>query len=103
MTAGITPIRTSENAKVAPSEGGVDGGITGDDDIGGFGDGGAGKTCGGGKTCGVGKTCGAGTIGGVGALVLEFREAMSALKKPVNPVPADSFPATPEAGKGSSF
>ena len=86
-----------ENAKVAPSEGRLDCGITGEDGSGGFGDGGAGKTC------GVGKTCGAGIIGGVGALVLEFREAISALKKPVNPVPADSFPATPEGGKGSSF
>src|SRR6202041_2489592 len=95
--AGAGLLTGGENAKVAPSEGRVDGGITGDAGIGGFGVGGVGKTWGG------GKTCGAGTIGGVGALVLEFREAMSALKKPVNPVPADSFPATPGAGKGSSF
>jgi hypothetical protein len=101
--AGAGLLTGDENAKVAPSEGRVDGPTTGGDCIGGFGDGGAGKTWGAGKTCGVGKTCGAGRIGGVGALVLEFREAMSALKKPVNPVPADSFPATPEAGKGSSF
>jgi hypothetical protein len=96
--AGVGLLTGDENAPVAPSEGRVDGPTTGDRGIGGFGDGGVGKTCGVAKTWGAGKICGAGKIGGVGALVLEFRDEISALKKPVNPVPAASFPATPEAG-----
>lgn len=34
--------------------------------------------------------------------VLEVREGMSELNQPVNPVPAGSFPAIPEVGRGSS-
>lgn len=93
--AGAGLLAGDENAPVAPSV--ADEATTGDGGIGGFGDVGVGKTW------GVGKTCGAGRIGGVGALVLEFREAISDLKKPVNPVPAVSFPANPEAGENSSF
>jgi hypothetical protein len=109
------------NARVAPSDGSEDGAATGNFTIGGGGGviGGVGKIGGAGATYDIGGGGGAGgssrgsgttdagsttargsPIGG--AVVLDIRDGISGVNHPVKPVPADSLPAIPAAGGGSS-
>jgi len=113
------------NARVAPSEGRADCATAGAFGIGGFrgatgvgkigGVGAAYATGGGGTYASFGGAGGTGEVlavargspvegGGPVVLdvVLDVREGISGLNQPVNPVPAGSFPAMPDAGIDSS-
>jgi hypothetical protein len=108
-----------EKARVALSEGRVGGVTAGNFGIGGFRGTGVGKIGGAGAAYDTGWGATKGSLGGAGrtgegsaaargspvdggAVVLEVREGISGLKNPVNPVPAGSFPAIPDAGRDGS-
>jgi len=115
----VGSLTEGENAWVAPPEARADGAAAGGFGSGGIGGIGAGKIGGAGATydTGGGGTIssfeGSGKIGPEsplargrtvdgGAVVLEVREGASGVNHPVNPVPAGSFPAIPDAGRDAS-